>query len=154
VSWSYNTHTQLLRTQSEFLRTLSLLCNVTQPSNENENENLNNPLCFCCCYCHAHHTLTQHYITFIQPNQTIYYKLKQLRGQNRIELGFLRDNKMKLNGEEDEEEEEKVVVGYALTSKKKKSFLKPNFIALARYFYFYFCTIFIFHFHFICIFHI
>ncbi|KEH27333.1 putative phosphotransferase with an alcohol group as acceptor [Medicago truncatula] len=36
---------------------------------------------------------------------------------------------MKLNGEE---EEEKVVVGYALTSKKKKSFLKPNFIALAR----------------------
>ncbi|XP_045814217.1 inositol-tetrakisphosphate 1-kinase 3-like isoform X4 [Trifolium pratense] len=35
---------------------------------------------------------------------------------------------MKLNGEE----EEKVVVGYALTSKKKKSFLKPNFIALAR----------------------
>jgi inositol-1,3,4-trisphosphate 5/6-kinase/inositol-tetrakisphosphate 1-kinase len=41
---------------------------------------------------------------------------------------------MKLNGEisEEEEEEEKVVVGYALTSKKKKSFLKPNFIALAR----------------------
>jgi inositol-1,3,4-trisphosphate 5/6-kinase/inositol-tetrakisphosphate 1-kinase len=38
---------------------------------------------------------------------------------------------MKLNGEE-EEEEKKVVVGYALTSKKKKSFLKPNFIALAR----------------------
>jgi hypothetical protein len=41
---------------------------------------------------------------------------------------------MKLNGEisDEEEEEEKVVVGYALTSKKKKSFLKPNFIALAR----------------------
>jgi hypothetical protein len=38
---------------------------------------------------------------------------------------------MKLNGEISEEEE-KVVVGYALTSKKKKSFLKPNFIALAR----------------------
>lgn len=39
---------------------------------------------------------------------------------------------MKLNGEE--EDEEKMVVGYALTSKKKKSFLKPNFIALARFF--------------------
>ncbi|XP_057425203.1 inositol-tetrakisphosphate 1-kinase 4 isoform X1 [Lotus japonicus] len=58
---------------------------------------------------------------------------------------------MRLNGEissgeepEEEEEEEKsqaettsfsgqkVVVGYALTAKKKKSFLQPNFIALAR----------------------
>ncbi|XP_058778522.1 inositol-tetrakisphosphate 1-kinase 4-like isoform X2 [Vicia villosa] len=41
---------------------------------------------------------------------------------------------MKLNGEisEGEEDEEKMVVGYALTSKKKKSFLKPNFIGLAR----------------------
>ncbi|XP_050874592.1 inositol-tetrakisphosphate 1-kinase 3 isoform X2 [Lathyrus oleraceus] len=41
---------------------------------------------------------------------------------------------MKLNGEisDGEEDEEKMVVGYALTSKKKKSFLKPNFIALAR----------------------
>lgn len=43
---------------------------------------------------------------------------------------------MKLNGEisDGEEDEEKMVVGYALTSKKKKSFLKPNFIALARFF--------------------
>lgn len=62
---------------------------------------------------------------------------------------------MKLNGEE---EEEKVVVGYALTSKKKKSFLKPNFIALARYHSFYFCMHHHIHlsfsFHLICIFHI
>ncbi|CAI8587277.1 unnamed protein product [Vicia faba] len=41
---------------------------------------------------------------------------------------------MKLNGEisDGEQDQEKMVVGYALTSKKKKSFLKPNFIALAR----------------------
>ncbi|XP_061354473.1 inositol-tetrakisphosphate 1-kinase 4-like isoform X1 [Gastrolobium bilobum] len=43
---------------------------------------------------------------------------------------------MRLNGEishvEGDEEEEKVVVGYALTSKKKKSFLQPKFISLAR----------------------
>lgn len=58
---------------------------------------------------------------------------------------------MRLNGEfsSGEEEEEvmeksevgttpflgqKIVVGYALTAKKKKSFLQPNFISLARYF--------------------
>lgn len=58
---------------------------------------------------------------------------------------------MRLNGEihgeneEDEEEQsylvrgvgfnhsQKLVVGYALTSKKKKSFLQPKLLALARY---------------------
>ncbi|GMN52415.1 hypothetical protein TIFTF001_021563 [Ficus carica] len=49
---------------------------------------------------------------------------------------------MRLNGEihgengEDEEEQnyhpQKLVVGYALTSKKKKSFLQPKLLALAR----------------------
>jgi inositol-1,3,4-trisphosphate 5/6-kinase/inositol-tetrakisphosphate 1-kinase len=60
---------------------------------------------------------------------------------------------MRLNGEISSGEEEevimeksevgttpflgqKLVVGYALTAKKKKSFLQPNFIALARYFYY------------------
>lgn len=67
---------------------------------------------------------------------------------------------MRLNGEFSSGEEEevmeksevgttpfsgqKVVVGYALTAKKKKSFLQPNFISLARYFqfsvfFFFFC---------------
>ncbi|KAB1208602.1 Inositol-tetrakisphosphate 1-kinase 2 [Morella rubra] len=45
---------------------------------------------------------------------------------------------MRLNGEIEEEEEEKkpqsqkLVVGYALTSKKKKSFLQPKLLCLAR----------------------
>lgn len=72
---------------------------------------------------------------------------------------------MRLNGEisSGEEEEEvvvvekseagttpflgqNVVVGYALTAKKKKSFLQPNFIALARYFLFYTFIIYLFFF--------
>ncbi|OMO73838.1 Inositol-tetrakisphosphate 1-kinase [Corchorus capsularis] len=36
------------------------------------------------------------------------------------------------DGEEGEEEEQKLVVGYALTVKKKKSFLQPKFVRLAR----------------------
>ena len=64
---------------------------------------------------------------------------------------------MRLNGEissEEEEEEvmeksevgttpflgQKIVVGYALTAKKKKSFLQPNFISLARYNFYYLPT--------------
>lgn len=58
--------------------------------------------------------------------------------------GFLGCPRMRLNGEissgEEEEKQtgtttfssQKVVVGYALTSKKKKSFLQPSFTGLAR----------------------
>jgi len=65
---------------------------------------------------------------------------------------------MRLNGEISSEEEEevmeksevgttpflgqKIVVGYALTAKKKKSFLQPNFISLARYNFYYLPMIF------------
>ena len=61
---------------------------------------------------------------------------------------------MRLNGEihgengEDEEEQsyhpQKLVVGYALTSKKKKSFLQPKLLALARYAIYIYMYIYIF----------
>lgn len=37
------------------------------------------------------------------------------------------------DGEDGEEEVQNLVVGYALTLKKKKSFLQPKFERLARY---------------------